>query len=144
MFTVPVLALWNIPKPQWVAVWHKPQSFGFWSTPMYPHWEPIVMYRMPGKALRPDIFTCNPQPPNGHPTPKPLVLWLALLLCLPGIVADPYMGSGTTLLAAKILGRRAIGIEIEERYCELAATRLAQDVLPLSESVDATPTQTTL
>lgn len=67
-----------------------------------------------------------------HPTQKPVALMSWCLGFLPdGVVLDPYMGSGPTLRAAKDLGRRAIGIEIEERYCEIAAQRMMQEVLAL-------------
>lgn len=69
-----------------------------------------------------------------HPCPKPLrwLTWLTSLVSLPGeTILDPFMGSGTTLRAAKDLGRKAIGIEIEERYCEIAVKRLSQEVLAL-------------
>jgi site-specific DNA-methyltransferase (adenine-specific) len=66
-----------------------------------------------------------------HVTQKPEGLIRDILsIAPPGAVLDPFTGSGTTLRAAKDLGRRAVGIEIEERYCEMAAQRLAQGVLP--------------
>jgi len=67
-----------------------------------------------------------------HPAQKPLALMTYLVeqFTQPGnLILDPFMGSGTTLRAAKDLGRHAIGIEIEERYCEIAVRRLAQGVL---------------
>jgi DNA modification methylase len=64
---------------------------------------------------------------NGHPHAKPLGLMDRLLEWTSGTVADPFAGSGSTLVAAKALGRKAIGVELEERYCEMAARRLAQD-----------------
>ena len=71
-----------------------------------------------------------------HPTQKPVALMRGVieLASKPGeTVIDPYMGTGTTLRAAKDLGRKAIGIEIEERYCEIAVKRLAQSVLPFDQ-----------
>ena len=72
--------------------------------------------------------------PLEHPTQKPteLIKWICELKWTPaGTILDPFMGSGTTLRAAKDLGRQCIGIEIEEKYCEIAARRLGQEVLDL-------------
>jgi DNA modification methylase len=69
--------------------------------------------------------------PRVHPTQKPVVLMKWLIEQTSGKILDPYMGSGTTLVAAKSLGRESIGIEIEERYCEIAATRCSQGILGL-------------
>jgi DNA modification methylase len=72
-----------------------------------------------------------------HPTQKPLPLmkWCIKLAKDAGTILDPFMGSGTTLVAAKQLGRKAIGIEIEKKYCDIAIDRLRQEVLPLNNPV---------
>ena len=68
---------------------------------------------------------------GGHPTEKPLKLMIELIsdFSLEGLILDPFMGSGTTLRAAKDLNRKAIGIELEEKYCEIAVKRLQQEVM---------------
>jgi len=128
--------LWELPPAKWAACWFKPGSvrrskIGGWST-----WEPVLLYgnvwKIANDMLRlPDCANHTPEA-AGHPCPKPLRLFKWLLSgCQEGIVCDPFMGSGTTLRAAKDLNRKAIGVEIEEKYCEIAANRMCQEVLEL-------------
>jgi site-specific DNA-methyltransferase (adenine-specific) len=72
-----------------------------------------------------------------HPTQKPLALmkWCIGLVPDAKTVLDPFMGSGTTILAAKDMGLKSIGIEVSEHYCEIAAKRLAQGMLNFAEAV---------
>jgi site-specific DNA-methyltransferase (adenine-specific) len=74
---------------------------------------------------------------TGHPTQKNKKLMSAIIqqCAITGVILDPFMGSGTTLRAAKDCGIKAIGIEIEERYCEIAARRMAQQVLTFDDVV---------
>jgi DNA modification methylase len=133
------------PPATWCLAWTWPHTGtrGKWG---FSQWGPILVYgpdpflknRM---GARPDVVRCGATQsvgpaewtPDGHPCPKPLVAWRQIMerVCpIPGsVILDPFMGSGTTLRAAKDLGHRSIGIEMSERYCELAAGRLAQEVL---------------
>jgi site-specific DNA-methyltransferase (adenine-specific) len=143
-FTMSHTRLFDLPvRPQWMGCWDKVFTGGIVHIGASPSWEPICFYHLPaGDRGRPrwdDIFRV---PVNGHaegfvsqmaiahPCPKPVNLYRRLIEVLPeGVILDPLMGSGTTLRAAKDLGRSAIGIDLSEAYCEIAAKRLAQDVL---------------
>jgi site-specific DNA-methyltransferase (adenine-specific) len=77
---------------------------------------------------------CIRSEPIEHPTQKPvgLMVWCLSKFPKAQTILDPFMGSGTTLVAAKQLGRKAVGIELEEKYCEIAVKRLQQEYLPLT------------
>lgn len=119
-------------------IWHKPGSgMGDLSMPWKPDYEFISVS---GRGFTGDRDTSVLSYPlrvfRGeltHPHMKPSGLMEALIgKCPPGVVADPFAGSGATLLAARNLARRSIGVELEERYCELIAKRIAATPLPLA------------
>jgi site-specific DNA-methyltransferase (adenine-specific) len=119
---------WLYPQPTEIGCIFHPAGNGIcrWGFNMS---HPILFYgkdpKMPNAYANGKISTATAKA-NGHPCPKPLewMVWLVNRCSLEGeTILDPFMGSGTTLRAAKDLGRKAIGIEIEERYCEIAAKR---------------------
>lgn len=128
---------YDYPKPDWTLGWF----FG----PSYPgpwgmiHWQPILAYGKDpylreAEGCYPDaIVLADTRSRFDHPCPKPVKFWSWLLKRgaprPTDKILDPFLGSGTTLYCAKQLGHSAIGIEQSEKYCEIAANRLRQDVL---------------
>jgi DNA modification methylase len=138
-----VFGSWKMPKPtgtRAVLVWDKGPASGMGdlSIPWKPNWEEIYVLGTGFSGFRDSsiltghtVVTWASKGRN-HPNEKPVSLMVSILAkCPEGVALDPFMGSGSTLRAAKNSGRRAIGIELEERYCEIAANRCAQDVLDL-------------
>ena len=121
-----------IEKWKWLIAWHKPASIK--RSPVgFTNFEPIALWGK-GSNGHVDIFKAPILVDgglNGHPCPKPLKWALFQLKMFPNAqtVLDPFLGSGTTAVACKQLGRRYIGIEISPEYCKIAEQRLAQEVL---------------
>lgn len=132
-----VFGTWKIGRPKNttnVLIWHKANKQpGVLTHPFYSNHEKIYILGngFLGKPMQ-SVITTNEhrgmQPKLiGHPTPKPVGLMEQLIKkCPNGVIADPFAGSGATLLAARNLGRKVIGVELEEKYCELIVNRLSQ------------------
>ena len=130
------------PAPTWILAWYIGQA-GHISTPWgFNCWLPILVwgkdpYLAHGLGRRTDVIVREGEPNNNlkHPTVKPEKTWSKLIIRLSPesgeLILDPFLGSGTTAYCAKKLNRKCIGIEIEEKYCEVAKKRLAQSVMRL-------------
>jgi DNA modification methylase len=133
VMTGSVSRIWDMPRPQWVGVWRKTYgASGLIRYPFYPHWEPLFFYHVKGDYVgnnghRDDVFEFAPAraQDSKHPTPKPVALFDELIRFMRAqTILDPFMGSGTTGVAAANLGRRFIGIEIEPKYFDIACKRI--------------------
>ena len=129
-----IFGTWRVPRPdcRQLVIWDKGDAPGMGDLrlPWGPSHEDIYIRgegftgRRGGSVVRVKMLSSADRP--NHPTPKPVPLLEQLIeKCPSGVVADPFTGSGSTLLAAANLGRRAVGVEIDEQYCEITAKRLA-------------------
>lgn len=124
-----------------IIIWARAGGMNFAPTHYCPTHEWIMVFAKPAWRLKSkgasglgDVWRVN-QEPSEHPAPFPLGLpGRAIETVAPLLVIDPFMGSGTTLRAAKDAGVASIGIDTSERYCEMAAKRLAQEVLNFGEA----------
>lgn len=122
-----------------IVIWDRGSGMNFAPTAYLPMHEWIVILAKPAFRLRDrgasgvgDVWHITPEVSTPHPAPFPVQLAArAIETTRAESILDPFLGSGSSLRAAKNLGRKAIGIEIEERYCEIAANRMRQTVMAL-------------
>lgn len=138
VMTVSIGNLMLFPQPNWILSWVYRSGRGVspWG---FNCWTPILCYGKDpylenGLGSRPDYIECADSPPAfDHPCPKPEKFWQLLLsrvsVKTSDIVLDPYLGTGTTVRVCKNMNRKSIGIDISEKYCEIAAKRCAQMVM---------------
>ena len=142
-----VFGSWRVDRPQNVRhrlIWHKMgRNPGPLNAPWFSADEEIYIIGSgfvgkPHQSVYPTTENRALEPSKtGHPTPKPIGLMETLISkCPPGVIADPFAGSGSTLIAARNLGRPSIGVELEERYCELIAKRLSQQAFDFGSLED--------
>lgn len=129
-----VFGTWKVRRPDGVKavlIWDKGTvGMGDLAIPWFPATEEIYIINKGWQGSRTSPVLRHHVRNSFHPTQKPLSLMQTLIAKSVGeTVADPFAGSGSTLLAARNLGRKAIGVELEERYCEVIAQRCAQEVL---------------
>jgi DNA modification methylase len=136
-----VFGSWKMPRPSGThtrLIWDTKGALGMGDlrVPWKPSDQEIYVLGQGFKGRRDsNVLTIAPVQSMGkngrvHPHQKPVELMHRLIeKCPPGVIIDPFMGSGSTLRAAKDLQRKAIGIEIDEAYCEIAAGRMGQEVL---------------
>jgi site-specific DNA-methyltransferase (adenine-specific) len=117
-----------------VYVWHNTFTLthsdgAFWQ------WSPIYTWGKPFVGLGRDVLIFPARDSRRlHPAQKPSKLMTTLVGASEGTILDPFMGSGTTLFAAKSLNRKSIGIEIDPKYCDIAVKRLRQEVFDFRKS----------
>ncbi|WP_457149750.1 DNA-methyltransferase [Mycobacteroides abscessus] len=138
-----VFGRWNCARPSNVRhrlVWDKGNTVGMGdlSLPWGPTDEEIYVLgggfigKRESNVIRVQMLMSGDRERPDHPTPKPIPLMERLIAkCPAGLIADPFAGSGSTLIAAVNQGRCAIGVELEERYCELIANRLSSQTMTL-------------
>ena len=132
VFTTAPTTQWDYPRPDWVACWYREASNSRTAYGGFNHWTPVLAYGQ----FRPQVDSIKLHAiqhayPRGfwHPSPKAeaLVEWLVGNAGSPGdLIFDPFMGSGTTAVAAKKLGRHYFGCDISEEYVKLARERVAK------------------